>query len=393
MISRLVPLSVLDLVPISSGSTAAAAIANTVQLAQHAEQLGYHRYWLAEHHLNPGVAGTTPSLLIAIVANATRHIRVGSAAVQMGHQTPLAVVEQFGILDALHPGRIDLGLGRSGAPKASGIVDATTPGTVPSAASPHVTEKGLVIPAAFSFAHLAMTPRFRMQAALLRQPGAITPDYADQVDELLGLLDGTYTDDDGSAAQVTPGTHAQLDVWVLGSSPGTSAQVAGTRGLRFGANYHVAPNAVLEAIDAYRSAFRPSATLGRPYVTVSADVVVAPTEDEATELATGYGLWVRSIRTGQGAIPFPTPDEARSHPWSAADTELVGDRLTTQFVGSPSSVADRLEVLAEETGADELLITTITHCHDDRVRSYELLAAEWNARASRLRVQRSRGLW
>ncbi|MBI4935768.1 MAG: LLM class flavin-dependent oxidoreductase [Actinobacteria bacterium] len=391
--SHHVPLSVLDLVPISSGSNAPTAIANTVRLAQRTEQLGYRRYWLAEHHLNPGVAGTTPALLMAIVANATSHIRVGSAAVQMGHQTPLAVVEQFGILDALHPGRIDLGLGRSGAPKPSALVGATTSGSVPSAAGPRVTDKGLVIPAAFSFAHLATAPRFRMQAALLQQPGARTPDYAAQVDELLSLLDGAYVDDDGNPAQVVPGTHAPIEVWVLGSSPGTSAHVAGARGLRFGANYHVAPSAVLDAIDAYRSAFRPCASLGRPYVTVSADVVVAPTDEEAAEVATGYGLWVRSIRTGQGAIPFPSPDEARAHQWSVADRELVSDRLATQFVGSPSSVADRLEVLAEETGADELLITTITHRHDDRVRSYELLAAEWKARESRLRAQRSRGLW
>lgn len=177
-----------------------------------------------------------------------------------------------------------------------------------------------------------------------------------------------------------PGEGADLQVWILGSSAGISAQVAGASGLRFAANYHVSPATVLEAAEGYRAAFKPSAELDRPYVSVSADVVVAEDEDTARELATGYGLWVRSIRSGEGAIPFPTPDEARAHRWSAADRELVADRTETQFVGSPESVADRLEVLRDATGADELLITTITHDHTDRVRSYELLAEEWSRR-------------
>jgi luciferase family oxidoreductase group 1 len=169
-------------------------------------------------------------------------------------------------------------------------------------------------------------------------------------------------------------------VWILGSSGGQSAQVAGANGLRFAANYHVSPATVLEAADGYRTEFRPSAELDRPYVSVSADVVVAPDEATARELATGYGLWVRSIRTAEGAIPYPTPDQARTHRWTDDDRALVADRVETQFVGSPAQVADHLERLRDATRADELIITTITHDHADRVRSYRLLAEEWSRR-------------
>jgi alkanesulfonate monooxygenase SsuD/methylene tetrahydromethanopterin reductase-like flavin-dependent oxidoreductase (luciferase family) len=139
---------------------------------------------------------------------------------------------------------------------------------------------------------------------------------------------------------------------------------------------------VLEAVDGYRAAFRPSAGLDRPYVSVSADVVVAPTSAQARELAAGYGAWVRSIRTGEGAIPFPTPAEARSFAWTDADRELVADRVDTQFTGTPGQVANKLEQLRDAAGADELIITTITHDHADRVRSYQLLAEEWQRRDS-----------
>ena len=371
-----IPLSVLDLVPISSGSTARQALANTADLARRAEAAGYVRYWIAEHHLNPGVAGTNPALVIAHVAGATEQIRVGSGAVQMGHHTPLSVVEQFGLLDALHPGRIDLGLGRSGLRRRAGAAGSPPPATG------RRTERGLLIPPPFSFAGLIGSPRFALQAALIQQPSAETPPYDEQVDDVLALLAGTYRSAEGAEAHVVPGEGAALDVWVLGSSGGESAEVAGARGLPFAANYHVSPSSVLDAVESYRSAFRPSARLAQPYVVVSADVVVGDTDEAARELATGYGLWVRSIRTAAGAIQFPTPDEARRHQWSDEDRALVQDRLDTQFTGDPATVADQLEVLAADTGADELLITTITHDHADRVRSYELLAAEWARRAS-----------
>ena len=182
------------------------------------------------------------------------------------------------------------------------------------------------------------------------------------------------------AAHAIPGERADLQVWILGSSGGESAQVAGANGPRFAASYHVSPATVLEAAEGYRAAFRPSAGLDRPYVSVSADVVVASDEAAARELALGYGPWVRSIRSGEGAIPFPTPEQARACPWTDADRAMVADRVNTHFTGSPKQVADQLEQLQEATGADELIITTITHGHANRVRSYQPLAEEWQRR-------------
>lgn len=384
---RPIRLSVLDLVPITSGSTAADAIANTIDLARHGEAAGYHRHWVAEHHLNPGVAGTSPALIIALIANGTTSIRVGSGAVLMGHHTPLSVVEQFGIIDAVHPGRIDLGLGRSGSRQflAERSANGAANSAAPTPAAPrdaHRTNGGLLIPAPYSFAHLLSSPRAALQIALLQQPNATTPKYAEQIDDVLSLIAGTYHADNGEQAHVIPGEGAELEVWILGSSGSESAIVAGERGLPFAANYHVTPSAVLEAVGAYREAFRPSASLDRPWVAVSADVVVGDDDAHARELATGYATWVRSIRSGEGAIPFPSPAEARLHVWTDADRTMVQDRLDTQYVGSASHVADQLSVLASETGANELLITTITHDHRDRVRSYELLATEWANRRS-----------
>ncbi len=374
------PLTVLDLVPISSGSVASDALRNSIDLAQQAERLGYTRYWFAEHHLNPGVAGTSPAVVLALTAAATSTIRLGSGAVQMGHRTALSTVEEFGLLDALHPGRFDLGLGRSGGrpkdPKTPAVVGGGTPAAVVDGRAPN----GLRIPAPFSFKRLLASPRYALQKRLLQLPGAQSQDYTEQVDDVLALIAGTYRSADGEEAHVVPGEGADLQIWILGSSGGESAEVAGERGLRFGANYHVSPATVLEAVDGYRAAFRPSTELSRPYVSVSADVVVAADDTTARELATGYGLWVRSIRTAEGAIAFPTPNEARRHAWSDADRTLVADRLQTQFVGSPRRVADQLEQLRDATEADELIITTITHDHADRVRSYQLLAQEWAGR-------------
>ena len=375
------PLSILDLAPVSSGSTVAAALRNNLDLACRAEELGYHRYWLAEHHFAPGVASAAPAVLIAAVAAATSRIRVGSGAVQLGHQTPLAVVEAFGTLAALYPGRIDLGLGRSGQRRAEAARElAAAPPPEAQAAGPPEPPRmvnGLLIPPRFSMARLVSSPRFALHASLLQQPGAQSPDFADQVGDILAFLAGGYRAADGQAAHAVPGEGADAEVWILGSSGGQSAQVAGQHGLPFAANYHVSPATVLEAADGYRAAFRPSAVADRPHLLVSADVVVAEDDATARELAAPYGLWVRSIRSGGGAIPFPAPAEAAAHHWTEEDEALVADRITTQFVGSPATVAKGLRVLQDATGADEILVTTITHDHADRVRSFELLAQEW----------------
>jgi len=366
-----VPLSILDLSPISSGSDAGQALRNTIDLARRAESFGYHRYWVAEHHFAEGVASAAPAVLIGQILAATDRIRVGAGAVQVGHQTPLSIVESFGLLDALYPGRVDLGLGRSGQRRTEAVAAFSRPKPPPREA--HEVD-GLLIPAPFDFSKLLVTPRFEVYAKLLQQPAAVAPDFAEVVDDIGALIDGTY-----EGARATPGEGAKVELWILGSSAGQSAEVAGRLGLPFGANYHVAPASVLEAVEAYRAAFRPSRVLDRPYVIVSADVVVGPDAATARRLAAGYGLWVRSIRTGQGAIRFPSPAEAAAASWSAEDDALVRDRLDTQFVGDPAAVAERLRTLQRVTGADELLVTTITHDHGDRVRSFALLAEEWGS--------------
>ena len=375
-----VPLAVLDLIPVSSGDDAATALRNTVDLVRRSEQLGYQRYWFAEHHLNPGVIGASPAVTIALIAAATSTIRLGSAGVQLGHHLPLAAVEEFALIEALFPGRLDLGLGRSlGRPKP----DAAP--LLPGATGPqHETEQraanGLLLPKTFDFSKLLASSRISATLELLQQPGAYTPDYAKQIDDVLALLAGSYVSSDGLAVHAYPGEGADLQVWILGASAGQSATVAGERGLRFAASYHHSPSTVLDAVEAYRSAFRPSATLDRPYISVSADVVVADDDAGARRLASGYGPWVRSIRSGAGAIAYPTPEEAAALEWTAEDRALVQDRIDTQLVGSPASVVEQLERLREATGADELAITTITHQHEDRARSYELLAKEWFTR-------------
>jgi alkanesulfonate monooxygenase SsuD/methylene tetrahydromethanopterin reductase-like flavin-dependent oxidoreductase (luciferase family) len=378
------PLGILDLVPISTGSSAPEALRNSIDLARRAEELGYARYWFAEHHLNPGVAGTSPAVVIALVAGATERIRLGSGAVQLGHRTALSTVEEFGLLDALFPGRIDLGLGRSGSVPKSGSGGAAA--ALPRRAKhteAFTTPNGLLIPPPFDFRKLIGSPRFGLQKDLLQQPNAESQGYTEQIGDILALLRGTYATAEGVEAHVVPGEGAEVEIWILGSSGGESANVAGANGLRFAANYHVSPASVLEAVEGYRAAFEPSGQaegLAEAYVSVSADVVVAQDEDKARELAAGYGHWVRSIRAAEGAIQFPTPAEAATYKWPEGGRELVEDRVQTQFIGTAKQVADRLEVLRDATGADELIVTTITHDHADRVRSFELLAEEWAAR-------------
>ena len=363
-----VPLSILDLAPLVAGGTAGDALRRTLDLARHAERFGYHRYWVAEHHLTPGVASSQPALLLGQIAAVTDRIRLGSGAVQTGFLTPLGIVEQFGLLDALYPGRFDLGLGRSAQRRKAPAEEAVTEARV---------VDGLLIPKSFSFVPIFKSARSKLFVRLLSQPDANPLDLEPALADITTLLAGPYTDGEGNEARAVPGEGADLEIWVLGSSGGESARVAGARGLPFAANYHVSPARVLEAVEAYRAAFRPSPALAEPRVMVSADVVVAEDDETARRLATPYGLWVRSVRTGAGAIPYPSIEEAEAHEWTDADRELVADRVQTQFAGAPATVAERLETLRRVTGADELLVTTMTHDHADRVRSFELLAEQW----------------
>lgn len=377
------PLSVLDLAPVSDGSTPAEAVRRSIALARAAEGWGYRRFWLAEHHF-VSVGSSSTATLIALVAAATESIRVGSAAVQLGHHTAASVVEAFGTIDAVFPGRLDLGLGRSGQRRTEALAAAAAapkgPKGPPPATEPERVVDGLLLPEPFVLASILSSPLIGATAAALEFEGAAQPDFADAVSDILALLDGGLRVGDVELHAV-PGEHADVEVWVFGSSKGQSAQVAGAEGLPFVANYHVSPATVLEAVEAYRANFRPSARLREPYVVVSADVVVADDDSTATHLASTYGHWVHDIRTGRGAQPYLDPDSAA--PLTEEQRAVVDDRIRTQFVGSPSTVAERLDTLARVTGADELVITSVTHDFADRLRSHQLLAAEWGLTDSR----------
>jgi alkanesulfonate monooxygenase SsuD/methylene tetrahydromethanopterin reductase-like flavin-dependent oxidoreductase (luciferase family) len=369
-----VPLSILDLAPISAGSDAVTALRNTIDLAQHAEQWGYRRFWIAEHHF-VAVASSAPAVLIGQIAAATTTIRVGSAAVQLGHTTAAAVVESFGILAAFHPGRIDLGVGRSGQrhrkPEPQNAGPPRTK-TVPPRAWRNID--GVVVPPPFDVSMLLSNEKVAATQAILQQPEARTPDFDEQLGDIVAMLDGSYQTR-GFDVHAVPGERSGLTPWIFGSSKGKSARTAGALGLPFVASYHITPSTALEAVEAYRDAFVPSVTLPRPYVVVSADVVVADDASTARHLAASYGHWVYSIRTGDGAMPYPDPDQCPE--LTPEQLDMVNDRLTTQFVGDADEVAERLAALQRVTGADELVVTSVTYRHEDRLRSHELLAKRW----------------
>jgi alkanesulfonate monooxygenase SsuD/methylene tetrahydromethanopterin reductase-like flavin-dependent oxidoreductase (luciferase family) len=367
-----VPLSILDLSPISAGCDAATALRNTIDLAQHAERWGFKRFWLAEHHF-VGVASSQPALLIGQIAASTERIRVGAAAVQLGHTTALAVVESFGMLDAFYPGRVDLGVGRSGQRRRATVRGEPSKPRPPRPAPQWREVDGVIVPPPFDTRKM-ITPRVVAQGAALQQPCAVTPGFADQIADIEAMLVGTFTVD-GHDTRAVPGGGAQLTPWIFGSSKGQSARVAGARGLPFVASYHITPGTALDAVAVYRDEFRPSAHLREPYVVVSADVVVADDTATARQLASSYGHWVYSVRSGQGAVPYPDPDGVE--PLSEEQLALVKDRVATQFVGNPDEVAARLDALQRVTGADELVITSVTYRHPDRLRSHELIAKRW----------------
>ncbi|WP_234425056.1 LLM class flavin-dependent oxidoreductase [Clavibacter sp. VKM Ac-2542] len=368
---RRAPLSVLDLVPVSAGSTSAEALRDSVDLSVRAEAAGYARYWLAEHHMNPGLAGSSPHAMLAAVAAATRSIRVGSAATLIGNHSALQVAEAFGTVTGLYGPRFDLGLGRSPMPPKRPAGAGADAG-----AEARVVD-GLLVPArAVMFKDRS---RAQLQARLLRRGDTEVAPFGETVDDLLAFLDGTYADPEIGPIAAPPSDGSAVEVWIHGSSAGESARVAGSRGLPFGANYHSTPWGVLDAVTAYREHFVPG-VLAAPHVIVSADVLVADTDTEARRLASGFARWVLSIRSGRGAIPYPAPDDEAAAPLDTAELAQVQDRLDTRIVGDPATVVRELETLRRVTGADELLITTTAHDHAARVRSYELLAEAWGPR-------------
>jgi luciferase family oxidoreductase group 1 len=330
--ARRVPLSVLDLAPVGEGSSPAEALRNSLDLAPEAERLGYHRYWVAEHHNMPGIASSSPAVLLAHLASVTSTMRLGSGGVMLPNHAPLTVAEQFGMLEALHPGRIDLGIGRA-------------PGTDP------------------------LTAR-----ALRRNVhGRDDEDLAVQLLELIGYFTGSFPEGH-PYARITalPALGYQPALWLLGSSD-YSAQLAGLLGLPFSFAHHFASAGTLPALAAYRRRFRPSAVLHEPYAMLGVAVVCAETDEHAEWLAGPSRLAFLRLRQGRPGR-YPTPEEAAAHPFTPAERGAIEGWTSSQVVGGPESVIAQLQGLVERTGADELMVTTMVHGHADRVRSYRLLA-------------------
>lgn len=386
--TRRVPLSVLDLALVADGATGVQAIQRAVSLAIDLDALGYRRVWYAEHHLAPGVASASPAVLAAAVAARTSRIRVGSGAVLLSTTSPLIAAEQFGTIAALHPGRVDLGLGRAFAPPPSSSSDKPADGArpaqpaqpprPPAPAVPRLVD-GLYVPPAppNGLNDPALRERILAQQEVIgahRKPAG----FREEVGLVLALQQGTYRDRTGAAYASPPVEGAAFDLWLLASSGGESATVAGELGLPLAANFHVSPATVLDTVAAYRAAFRPG-VLAEPYVVVSADVLVAQTLERARVLAEPFADWVLSIRRGErGAIAYPSPSAAIA--WTDrpdAERALVADRVDTRIVGDPATVVERLETLVRVTGADELLVTTATHDPAETRRSFELLAQAW----------------
>ena len=323
----MVPLSVLDLAPIVEGGDAAQAFRNSVDLAQHAERWGYRRFWLAEHHNMPGIASAATAIAIAHVAAGTSTIRVGAGGIMLPNHAPLIIAEQFGTLDALHPGRIDLGLGRA-------------PGTDQATA-------------------------YALRRTLIGGPDSFPGD----VDELLSYL---RPPEPGQRVRAVPGGGADIEVWILGSSL-FGAELAGTMGLPFAFASHFAPVLLMEAVEIYRRSFRPSGRLERPRLLLGVNVVAADTDEEAALLLTSLQQAFVNLRSGHPTrLPPPMPGFAeRLTPQQSALLEGI---LACAAVGSPETVRRRLESLIARTDADELILTSQIYDHAARLRSFEIAA-------------------
>jgi luciferase family oxidoreductase group 1 len=341
-----VPLSVLDLCPVPTGELAAEALRRSVDLARHAEQWGYRRYWVAEHHNVPGIASSAPAVLIGQIASATSVIRVGSGGVMLPNHAPLTVAEQFGTLEAMHPGRIDLGVGRA-------------PGTD------------------------------RSTARALRRSAEAVPaaGFARQVAELRGYFAGQPTSGeaqpgDGVAGQIRaiPAEGNEPAVWLLGST-GFSAELAGQLGLPFAFAYHFSAANAGPALALYRRTFTPSAVLAEPYCLVSVSVLCADDAATARWLHGSARLSMLRLRTGRPST-LPSPEEAAAQAYSAAEQAVMAEATGSHLVGHPATVVRLLGDLVASTGADEVMVTTSTFAHADRLASYELLARAAGGRVS-----------
>ncbi len=325
--SVMIPFSILDLAPIIQGSDAAQAFRNTLDLAQHAERWGYRRYWLAEHHNMTGIASAATSVVIGYVASGTQTIRVGAGGIMLPNHSPLVIAEQFGTLESLYPGRIDLGLGRA-------------PGS-----------------------------DMRTAQALRRDLRSNAERFPQDVMEIQTLLGPLMP---GQVVRAVPGMGLQVPLWILGSSL-FGAQVAAALGLPFAFASHFAPDSLLEALQLYRTHFRPSAQLDRPHAMVGINVFAAATDANAEHLFTSLQQQFTNLYRGNPGQIQPPLDDINTY-WSAGEKGGVEHMLTYAVVGGPDKVRDKLHAFIALTEADELMITASIYDHAARLRSFELVA-------------------
>ena len=318
----MIPFSFLDLCPITEGGSVSESLAHTVDIAQHAERWGFNRFWMAEHHGMPGIASAATAVLIGHVAGATSRIRVGAGGIMLPNHSPLVIAEQFGTLEALYPGRIDLGLGR-----APGSDQAT--------------------------------------ARALRRNLDTDPDaFPHDVLELIAYFEGR------TPVRAVPGNGQQVPIWILGSSL-FGAQLAAMFGLPYAFASHFAPAQMMDAITVYRAQFKPSRFLQAPHVMLGFNVFAADTDDDAHYLASSWQQSFVNLRSGHpGLLPPPVEGYVESLPPQAA--KLLEHVLPCSAIGAPGAVADRIRAFIEQTGADELILTSNMHDHAARLRSIEI---------------------
>ena len=323
----MIRLSVLDLSPIAQGSTAAHSFRNSLSLAQHAEQWGYARYWLAEHHGMPGIASAATAVLLAHIGGGTSRLRIGAGGIMLPNHSPLVIAEQFGTLESLFPGRIDLGLGRA-------------PGTD------------------------------QVTARAMRRDPAAGEEFPQDVMELQALFAPVQP---GQPYRAVPGAGLNIPLWILGSSL-YGAHVAAALGLPYAFASHFAPDALHHALQVYRERFKPSAQLDRPYAMPCVNIITADTDDEARYLfTTAQQNFTRMIRNTRGQMPPPI--ENIDAFWSPAEKAQAMRMLSCSFVGSPDTVRAGLDKFIEQTGADELIVSGPIYDHAARLRSFEIAAA------------------
>lgn len=321
-----IPLSVLDLAPVTEGSNPSKALSNSLDLAQHVEQWGYSRYWLAEHHNMPAVASSATSVVIGYIAGGTSKIKVGSGGIMLPNHAPLMIAEQFGTLESLYPGRIDLGLGRA-------------PGSD------------------------------RLTSMALRREMNHGENFPDQLEELRSYFSLDAAD---KRVIAVPGQGLHVPIWLLGSSD-FSARLAGQLGLPFAFASHFSPDYTLPALQVYRSSFRPSEFLEQPYAMVGINAIAADTDEHAQFLGTTLEQqFLNMIRGGAPRLIQPPMDMTNA--WSEYEKLAVQKQLRTAIKGGPETVKERLNAFIEETQADEIIITSNIFDHQERLKSYELIA-------------------